>query len=549
MAAISTGISKATGHAKHRGRTAAIAAAVVVLLGAAGLFLGQKMYAAYRHQQEVAAAIDTKTFYPGIVVQGVDLGGKTEEEAKSALKGAEEALKGNYDVTVTYGGKSWQITQDTLGFSYNTDEILKEAYAYARTGDREQRYRMVEALKTSPKNWSIAKSVDQTKLKDTVNSIAKEASCDPVGPSVTGFSLATRQFSFADGKNGVKADAAGLLSEVQKVLASGGKGTVTVPVQSVPFTGSLSELRGSMKRLGSYETYSKNSAAGTHNMALALQAVNGTRVAPGGTFSFLGVVGPGDASQGYEKAGAILNGKLIQEDGGGICQASTTIYGAALRSAMTVAERTNHTIPSSYCPIGQDATVSYPSLDFKFKNPTAYPVWIVTSWEGRTMTTTLYGWQSPDYDSIDVTSAVTQTVPAPTEKQYEADPTLPAGEVKLNSAARVGYRASAQRIFYKNGAAVKTEALPSSYYAPQPAYYSYGKGTNLSQVKGGAPASSAGSSHAASTPAPQKPSSKPASSAPASKPSSSSASPASSVSSAAPPAADDDVTAAGNPAA
>lgn len=545
MAAISTGISEATGHAKHRGRTAAIVAAAVVLLGAAGLFIGQKMYAAYKHDQEVSAAIDTQTFYPGVVVQGVDLGGKTVTEAKSALKGAEETLKGTYDVTVTYGGKSWHITQDTLGFSYNTDEVLKKAYAYARTGDREQRYRMVEALKTSPKTWSITKSVDQAKLKNTVDSIAKEASCNPVSPSVTGFNLATRQFSFADGKNGVKADYAGLFNEVEKVLSSGGKGTVTIPVQTVPFTGSLSELRAGMKRLGSYETYSKNSEAGTHNMALALQAVNGTRVAPGGTFSFLGVVGPGDASQGYEKAGAILNGKLIQEDGGGICQASTTIYGAALRSAMTVAERTNHTFPSSYCPIGQDATVSYPSLDFKFKNATAYPIWIVTSWEGRTMTATLYGWQSPDYDSIDVTSAVTQTIPAPTEKAYEEDPTLPAGEVKLASAARVGYRASAQRIFYKNGAAVKTEALPSSYYAPQPAYYSYGKGTNPAQVKGSASAPS-GASHAAPAPSSQKPPQKPASSAPASKPASSS--PASSAP-AAPPAADDDVTAAGNPAA
>ena len=550
MAAISTGITEIEGNAKHRVRTLAIVAAVVVLLGAVGFTVGRKMYAAYQHDREVSAAIDTQVFYPGIVVQGVDLGGKTIEEAKMALKGAEEALRGTYDVKVTYGGKSWQITQDTLGFSYNTDSVLKEAYAYARTGDREQRYRQVEALKTSPKSWSIAKTIDSTKLKGMLDGIAKDVSCDPVSPSVAGFSLATRKFSFADGKNGVKADSAALLGEVEKILAAGGSGTVTVPVQSVPFTGSLSELSAGMKKLGSYETYSKNSEAGTHNMALALKAVNGTRVAPGGTFSFLGVVGAGDASQGYEKAGAILNGKLIQEDGGGICQASTTIYGAALRSDMAVAERVNHTFPSSYCPIGQDATVSYPSLDFKFKNTTAYPVWIVTSSEGRTMTTTLYGWQAPDYDSISVSSAVTETIPAPTEKKYEEDATLPAGTVKLASAARVGYRVTAQRIFYKNGAVVKTEALPSSYYAPQPAFYSYGKGTNLAQVKGGgAPASSAPASHVASS---QTPSSKPASSAAGSKPSSPSSvssSPSSAPSSPTPPAADDDVTAEGNPAA
>ena len=62
-------------------------------------------------------------------------------------------------------------------------------------------------------------------------------------------------------------------------------------------------------------------------------------------------------------ATAISGGEFIQEYGGGICQVSSTIYGAALRSNMTIVTRYNHTYPSSYVPIGLDATVSYGSLD------------------------------------------------------------------------------------------------------------------------------------------------------------------------------------------
>lgn len=524
-AEISTNVKHSVAGVRRRRGWVAAGIAAAVLIGGAAVFAGGSLYAKYQHDQAVSSAIDVQTFYPGIVVNGVSLGGKTMEQAQAAVKATENSLRGNYSVKVSSGGKSWDLTQDSLVFSYNTDQVLREAYAYARSGDREARYRQVEALKSSPKKYSITKSIDDKSLKSSLQKIADSIDRDPVNPTVTSFDAASKTFHYKDGVNGVKTDLDKLYSEVVGVLNDSGTGSVTVPTSSTPFTVPLSEVKGRMKKLGSYSTVSKNSAAGTHNMALALSTVNGTKVSPGGTFSFLGVVGPGSSAQGYQKAGAILNGKLIQEDGGGICQASTTIYGAALRSNMKITERSNHSIPSSYCPIGQDATVSYPSLDFKFQNPTDYPIFIVTSTAGKVMTVTLYGYQPPDYDNIEVSSKVTATYPVSTEKKYTQDNTLAKGAVKLVSKARGGYRATAVRTFYQNGKVVKTENLPSSYYKPQPAFYAYGSGANISSSKQSA------SSHAAS-----------------SKPSSSSQKPASS-SSGASAAADDDVTAAGSPAA
>ena len=52
------------------------------------------------------------------------------------------------------------------------------------------------------------------------------------------------------------------------------------------------------------------------------------------------------------------------------------------------------------------------------------------------------------------------------------------GTKHYDAKPREGYRASAQRIYYKNGQVVKTEKLPNSYYRPAPAYYSIGPATD-----------------------------------------------------------------------
>ena len=67
---------------------------------------------------------------------------------------------------------------------------------------------------------------------------------------------------------------------------------------------------------------------------------------------------------GFGEAGAYLNGETVQEVGGGVCQASSTLYNAVVLANLEVTERTNHTYISSYVPIGRDATDSWGGPDF-----------------------------------------------------------------------------------------------------------------------------------------------------------------------------------------
>lgn len=518
------GRRRSSSGASGRGRKIFTIATVAVLVCTGGAVLGKQLYE--RHQREllVSSAIDTDAFYHGIVVQGTDLGGKTMQQAKEEMSSMEPSLRGKYEVTLSYGEKKWVLTQDDLAFSFDTDEVLKQAYAYARTGDREQRYRQVTELKTKPKNYNITAVVSSDGLGTKLDAVAKEINRDPQDAKVASFDAATKTFRYNDGKNGIAVDMQALSTKVEELLKGEKVGSVDVPVTETPFKKGIADVKSNMQQLGTYSTVSTNNAAGTFNMSRALASVNGTSIPAGGTFSFNKTVGNCDAAHGYREAGAILYGKLTKEYGGGICQASTTIYGAALRSNMKITVRQNHSIPSSYCPIGQDATVSYPDLDFQFQNTSAYPVYIVTSTKGKVLSATFYGYQSPDYDEIRVTSQKTETVAAPSAPKYTVDPTLAKGSVRLDAKARQGYRATAERTFYKNGAAIRTEKLSSSYYRPQPAYYSIGKGTDTGKINtGSAKPSTKPASGKPSSSAPS--SSKPSSSAPSSTPPASSQEP------------------------
>lgn len=491
---------------------AVVAIAAVICAGVCAVGFG-RLYQTRQHNEQVAALIDTDRFYQGVSVQGVSLGGMTMQQAREAVKPKEASAVGEYDVTITYGGKKWNLTQKDMTFTYDTENVLQKAYSFGRTGDRETRFQQVQGLKTKPQPFSITASPNVDGLKPKVDKIAAQVNRKPVDPTIISFSQGYG-FTCKDGVSGLSVDTSQLWTDVKKVVGESHTGTVQMKVSSVPFKKTASDIKANMKKLGTFSTVSTNNEDGTYNMEKALLAANGTCIPAGGTFSFLGTVGACDKAGGYRVAGVLVNGKHDQDYGGGVCQASTTIYNAAIRSGMEVVERYNHAIPSSYCKIGQDATVSYPYLDMKVKNPTDYPMFLVTSTSGRQLNATIYGYQPDSYDDIEIVSQVDNTYPAPSTPKYTEDSSLGAGVVRLDQSAKEGIKASARRVYYKNGSVVKTEFLNSSSYPAQPAYYSRGR------------AASSPSKPSSSSQPSSKPSSKPASqpsSQPSSKPSSSAA--------------------------
>ncbi len=144
--------------------------------------------------------------------------------------------------------------------------------------------------------------------------------------------------------------------------------------------------------LGSKTTYYNSSVKGrTTNIRLAAEAINGTVLQPGETFSLNGIVGRRTAAKGYQNAIIFQNGKQVEGLGGGVCQVSSTVYGAVLYADLKVTERSCHQFQVSYTPVSQDAAVYYGSQDFKFVNNTDNPIKIEASAGSGSLSVTIYG--------------------------------------------------------------------------------------------------------------------------------------------------------------
>ncbi|HUT78563.1 MAG TPA: VanW family protein, partial [Polyangia bacterium] len=91
-------------------------------------------------------------------------------------------------------------------------------------------------------------------------------------------------------------------------------------------------------------------------------------------FSFNETLGDRTEARGFRYAPVIAGGALVEGMGGGTCQVASTLYAAAFFAGMVIVERQPHSRPSSYIKLGLDATVSYPDLDLKIKNPFDFPV-------------------------------------------------------------------------------------------------------------------------------------------------------------------------------
>ena len=107
------------------------------------------------------------------------------------------------------------------------------------------------------------------------------------------------------------------------------------------------------------------------NIQLTCSSLNGATVDNGAEFSFCNTVGKASSDRGFKDADVIINKRVVQAIGGGMCQVSSTLYNTVLGIPnLEVTERHSHDKPVNYVESGKDATISYGSLDFKFVNNT-----------------------------------------------------------------------------------------------------------------------------------------------------------------------------------
>jgi vancomycin resistance protein YoaR len=216
-----------------------------------------------------------------------------------------------------------------------------------------------------------------------------------------------------------------------------------------------------------------------YNVGLGAAKINGTLIAPGQTFSFNQTVGDISAATGFKQAYVIKSGRTVLDDGGGICQVSTTLFRAALNTGLPIVERTAHAYRVGYYeqgfPPGLDATIFYPSVDFKFKNDTTHHILVQAYVSGTTLTVDLYGTSDGRTVSQSTPVFLSRTPALPEIRQD--DPTLPVGEIKQVDFAAAGANISFKRTVTKDGQTLYDETFRSNY-RPWAAVYLVGTKTD-----------------------------------------------------------------------
>lgn len=255
-------------------------------------------------------------------------------------------------------------------------------------------------------------------------------------------------------------------SKIKDALNSDKKET-TIKVSLTNAAVRASELESALfsGTMGSWTShFSSSNRPRSANVALAAQRINGKVLLPGETFSYDKTVGPRTAKNGFQSAGVYINNKVEQGIGGGICQTSSTLYSAVLYANLEIVSRTSHSLPVSYMPPGQDATIAEGSIDFVFRNNTNYPVKIVATTSGGSVTCSIVG--TPVAGQKVVISNTTTAVYEP-KIEIKTDSNIPKGFKKTVTGSK-GSAVSSTRTVYQNGSVISSKKLGNSVYNSTP---------------------------------------------------------------------------------
>ena len=184
--------------------------------------------------------------------------------------------------------------------------------------------------------------------------------------------------------SGVKIDQAKLLADLAAQLAIPAAApraiTATFLADLPAFTTEQAQRYvGQMTPVATFTTTYPPSAARHANITTGASQFNDLVLAPGESFSFWDRLGPVSVARGYAYAGAIIDNKSDENViGGGLCQVSTTLFNAVARAGFDILERHAHGYFIDRYPLGFDAAVFEPGVDFRWQNDTQYPVLIKT---------------------------------------------------------------------------------------------------------------------------------------------------------------------------
>ncbi len=462
-------------------------------------------------QKEFIGLILQNHIYPKIIFSDDQI----NEIGKQVLKPAQNAQI-NFDETPNNSSSSAniQIKEGLNGISLDKDGLKNSVSSYLLTGkynknlplkteypkvsnDQVQKAKeALEALLKQPlhltfedQTWAIDAKQALTLLNLTdSNSLLDKKNIENYIKSLSGeidqnvteglfeFNSETKRVSaFRPSQEGRKLDREKTYSLISEALEKGLSDPIILPINVVKPKVQTKDVNslGIKELLGrGISNFAGSIPNRIYNVSLTAEKINGTLVPPGEVFSFNQTVGDISSATGFKQAYVIKEGRTVLDDGGGVCQDSTTLFRAVLNAGLPVLKRVAHAYRVGYYeqgfPPGLDATVFYPSVDFQFKNDTNHYILIQAYSSGLTLYVDLYGTSDNRISNL-TTPIISNRTPAPPDLRQD-DPTLPKGVIKQVDFAASGADVSFKRIVIRNGETIINETWKSNYRPWQAIY-------------------------------------------------------------------------------
>jgi vancomycin resistance protein YoaR len=194
--------------------------------------------------------------------------------------------------------------------------------------------------------------------------------------------------------------------------------------------------------------------------------------------SFNRAVGPRSIENGFAHAGEIYKGEMRRGVGGGTCQVASTFHAAAYLGGLDVVERSPHSRPSGYIRIGLDATVAFPHVDLKMRNPFVFPVLLRAFIKDRgTLVIELIGRSQPVSVAFDAATVGVKTY----KRKVRVSPWLEEGRIIRKQAGRKGVTIQKIRTLRFTDGTEKLEET-HDHYPPTTEIYYVPPGTDESEL-------------------------------------------------------------------
>lgn len=414
------------------------------------------------------------TFLDGTTINGIDVSGMTRSQAENVVSYSLLSARSDIKLMLKYDDMKWTFSGSDFEVTNEVEPVLTEVLKVGHEGNFLKRRKELNKIKKEGLAVQVSYKTVLGGLEQKVENISSAIETVGEQPQVIFDPNAEKMFTLSEGKSAKVVDRGKLYSLIDEALQTGKEVEIEIPVLEVPFEFDETEILNAITLRSTFSTsYASSSAARKNNVARAIESFNGKVVVPGEEVSFNNVTGSRTAENGYKQANIILNGAYVKGSGGGVCQASTTLYNALVLADVEILESNHHSLPASYVPLSFDAMVSEGYSDLVFKNTLDAPIYIKTYHDDENVYVEIYGQQFGEGESIRTRAEFIKVLPHGGDKILQdtngeySDKVIYKGEYYRVRYPREGYESKGYVQYLKDGEVVDEKQLRHDYYWPQ----------------------------------------------------------------------------------